>query len=71
MSATCPGLKVYVLLDWVSREGGTPEGAYSSLDAALAAAKGMHHDDWDKPVIVECDLDAPRGTDLDRWTWPE
>lgn len=64
-------MKVYVLLDWVSREGGSPEGVYSTADLALAASKGMQRDDWNKPVIVECELDAPRGIDLDRWTFPD
>ena len=64
------GKSVYILLDWVSREGGTPEGVYSTLEAAKAAAAGMQRDDWNKPAIVECELDAPRGVDLARWIWP-
>jgi hypothetical protein len=59
---------VYVLVDWVSREGGTPEGVYTTLRRAEAAARGMNRDDWNKPVIVKCRLDTPRGTYLD-WIW--
>lgn len=61
--------KVYVLLDWVSREGGSPEGVYSTFAAAEAAAEGMTRDDWNEPAIIECVLDAPRGVDLDRYTF--